>query len=88
MLPPTSNSVCPSSIVVQKENCGEAGSAVGGILGQEDEIVEGSWIDRPSGCSFGPEIQYNSNPNGREENNHASWHPICHKMEVRYQLDR
>ena len=82
MLPPESDSVCPSSITVQKEDCKEAGLAVGGML-QGGEIVEGSWTDRPSGCFFGPDIHFNTNPNGI---NNGQWHSICHKMEVRYQF--
>ncbi len=63
MLPPKHDSRCPSSIEVSKDECSAAGLAVGGIL-QNDGVVEGSWNDRPSGCSFGPDIQYNNNPNG------------------------
>ena len=64
MLPPEINSICPSSIAVQKEDCKAAGQALGGLL-HDGNIVEGSWTNRPSGCSFGPVIQYNANPNGK-----------------------
>ena len=80
MLSAEDNSACPSSIVVQEDNCKDAGLAVGGML-QNGDIVEGSWSDRPSGCSFGPVIHFNTNQNG---GNSGKWHPICHKTEVRY----
>ena len=31
---------------------------------QGNDIVEGSWTDKPSGCSFGPIIHYNTHPTG------------------------
>ena len=57
-------SVCPSPMAVRKEDCKAAGQIVGGLL-HDGNIVEGFWTDRPSGCSFGPVITFNTNPNGR-----------------------
>ena len=82
MLPPQIDSTCPSSITVQKDDCKVAGQTVGGIL-VGGEIGEGSETDRPSGCSFGPVINFNINPNGVSN---SDWHPICHKMRVRRKL--
>ncbi len=59
MLP--SNSRCPLSIEVAKDECEAAGLAVGGVL-QNDGVVEGSWDNKPDGCFFQPEIHYNNMP--------------------------
>ena len=88
MLPLANDSKCPSSIVVQKEDCKAAGLAVGGML-QDGDIVEGSWTDRPSGCFFGPVIHYNTNDQFDSQETYAlgntHWHSVCHKMKVRFQ---
>jgi len=55
---------CPPSIKIQKEDCKNAGLAVGGLLTLDLDIIEGSWTDRPIACFFGPEIYYNTNPHG------------------------
>ena len=59
MLP--NDATCPSSIAIEKEDCEEAGQAVGGILNADGNINEGSWEDKPSGCSFDPIIHFNEN---------------------------
>eukprot|EP00559_Dactyliosolen_fragilissimus_P002088 CAMPEP_0184871508 /NCGR_PEP_ID=MMETSP0580-20130426/40756_1 /TAXON_ID=1118495 /ORGANISM="Dactyliosolen fragilissimus" /LENGTH=2372 /DNA_ID=CAMNT_0027374173 /DNA_START=995 /DNA_END=8116 /DNA_ORIENTATION=+ len=77
VLPPKHKSRCPSSIKVSRDDCSAAGLAVGGILKNDSTLVEGSWDDKPSGCSFGPEIHFNNNPDGMPFQTDSS---VCHKM--------
>jgi len=67
---------CPSSIEVKKEECKEAGLALGGTL-INGEAAEGNWNNAPGGCFLGPNIQYNENADGVSD---GLWHSICHKM--------
>ena len=86
VLPPKRNSRCPLSIEVAKDECEAAGLAVGGVLQDDETVVEGSWNNRPSGCFFGPKIHYNTNGDGVNDNSdtYSPWHPICNKMKVRF----
>ena len=83
MLPPKYDSRCPLSIKVAKDKCKAAGLAVGGVLQNDEKVVEGFWNNRSSGCFFGPEIHYNTNSNGVNSDD-TLWYPICNKMEVRF----
>ena len=65
-----------------KEDCEVAVSTVVGRLPINDSILEGLWLDRPTGCFFdGALTYYNANPYG--VNNQQRWHSVCHKIEVR-----
>ncbi len=57
--------------------------AVGGLL-ENDQIVRGSWDDRPYGCSFGPVIHYNTlsfNLHFKTDSN-VPWSPTSGPIEI------
>ena len=73
----SSDSTCPSSIAVDIKDCEGAGNTVGGIL-NNNKINEGTWTNKPSGCSFDPIIHFNKGEGSVSMNTL----PICKKMEV------
>ena len=73
---------CPLESSISKEECAVAGLSVGGTL-KNDELVEGAWDNRPSGCSLTIEdniIQFNANPVGVRNEKYIS---VCGEAEVR-----
>ena len=73
---------CPLESSISKEECAVAGLSVGGTL-KNDELVEGAWDNRPSGCSLTIEdniIQFNANPVGVRNEKYIS---VCGEAKVR-----
>ena len=73
---------CPLKSAVDKEECIVAGVSVGGIL-QNDELIVDAWNDKPSDCFLTEGaniIHFNSNPVGARGNNYVS---VCKEIEVR-----
>ena len=77
---------CPLESGINKEDCSAAGLSVGGSL-ENNELTEGSWDDKPSGCLLSGEknvVQFNSNPVGAKGDNSTVL--VCNNIEVRYNL--
>lgn len=73
---------CPLESSISKEECAVAGLSVGGTL-KNDELVEGAWDNRPSGCSLTIEdniIHFNANPVGERNEKYIS---VCGEAKVR-----
>ena len=77
LLLPPSFDMCPYSMYLSKEDCRQAGLAVGGFL-LDGKVKEGSWSWLPFGCSINQSsgnIHYNSS---RGDNN-GHYQPVCSK---------
>ena len=74
---------CPLESSVNKEECIVAGLSVGGTL-ENNELVEGPWSNRPSGCFLTKDnniVHFNGNPIGTSTENYTT---VCGKIEVRF----
>jgi len=76
---------CPLDSATSKDDCLAAGYSVGGSLQNNNELVEGSWGDKPSGCFLSEDdnvIHYNSDPIGADGDNNVlvcdRTHPTLH----------